>query len=260
MGRMKLRIKRELEEKARQEMERAEESIPQEPEAIRTETPESVDSSEHAAEPLPKRDFRSVSSSARLSIPVRNGKVDFVALRPDSKKRLAECLAESMNDPEFRKIMGMPADSPESIISPEVTGMILDCYAAGEAFIYNQRLKLEWKEAQSVAEWGITEKELLKAQGTHVINKYVPARWRQRLDLFFFFGLLFSLSMRKFSKAASLAEEKSGSKKEKAQAPIPIDRQKATAVQESGNETATQGQNPPLDAFAAADIGVATSG
>jgi hypothetical protein len=156
--------------------------------------------------PLPKRSEDAPSPiTDSVAFKVRDGKIDLSAMRQATRDRLVSAVESSLSDPEFRKLVGMGGEPPEAQVSKEIARMALDTYAAGEALVYANRLKIDVAKAHEFAQWGELEGELLSTQGAALANKYIPLAWRARLDLLFFFAMMFSLSMKKFQRASAYA-------------------------------------------------------
>jgi hypothetical protein len=176
------------------------------PEFLPGDGPEPKPTSDPGVTPLPKRAEDAPSPIAdKVSFSIKDGRIDLSGMRQATKDRLASAIEASLADADFRKLVGMGGEAPEAQVSKEIVKMALDAYAAGEALIYANRLKIEVGKAHDFAKWGEIEGELLSQQGANLANKYIPLAWRQRLDLLFFSAMLFGLSMKKFQKAAAYA-------------------------------------------------------
>ena len=167
-----------------------------------------------SSNPLPPRD--SAPKTERVSLKITDGRLDMSSVREANEDRVREYLKKSFSDPDFRKWAGldpMTEQEAEELFSPDQAGQILDVLVKLEVLIASGSTGLPAEDCTRFLEWSEGEHKILDKQGARIVQRYVPAEWLRRMDLWMFllsFGMFTALKFKRLNEHAREVASKMG--------------------------------------------------
>src|SRR5208282_2151631 len=151
------------------------------------------------------------SANNRVSIPidVSTGKIDRGSMRTSTEARTKEALKKSLDDPDFRKWIGITAEEAKpQIITTQAMAGLLDVIARVEASVYSKKAGLEFDEVYKLVEWDSNEHRILDGQAASLANKYIPLTWLTYADVGVFAMTVFAMMKMKAQIVENYAKQK----------------------------------------------------